>query len=367
MALGEPGDVVNDRGAADLDPAVVTVGGLGEVVGLRTPPGSRRNRLSNGSLARPNSAMSTQVSAPESVAASAITSISNSWCRRALPRLGSPRSPRHARNRSMPPLPCNQDGKIRSIFSHKQIQRISCAIPLELRTSEDMTSRACAGGPTGEAASINQECTMVWLKVEASLLSAGISGIVALATPANALPAFPGAEGAGSEAQGGRGGAVFIVDSLADGGPGTLRECIIGNSYIAGLSTAVKNRRPYGVNVYDVTGAPQEIYLEDNYGEGMPADAIFDVLDRTMRAWSAALRWARSGHGCCRPMKPTITSSRRQEHGRGTSPISGSWPTSTRAPVASSIIRTRWAAGLCSRARWDRPTATATACRILVL
>ncbi|MDF7776157.1 pectate lyase [Sphingomonas sp. AOB5] len=38
--------------------------------------------------------------------------------------------------------------------------------------------------------------------------------------------AFPGAEGAGAHALGGRGGRVFTVTSLADSGPGTLREAV---------------------------------------------------------------------------------------------------------------------------------------------
>lgn len=38
------------------------------------------------------------------------------------------------------------------------------------------------------------------------------------------VPAFPGAQGFGGYAAGGRGGDVFIVTSLADDGPGTLRD-----------------------------------------------------------------------------------------------------------------------------------------------
>ena len=38
------------------------------------------------------------------------------------------------------------------------------------------------------------------------------------------IPAFPGAEGGGMYTAGGRGGKVILVTSLADRGPGTLRE-----------------------------------------------------------------------------------------------------------------------------------------------
>ena len=38
------------------------------------------------------------------------------------------------------------------------------------------------------------------------------------------IPAFPGAIGGGRYSFGGRGGKVFVVTSLADSGPGTLRD-----------------------------------------------------------------------------------------------------------------------------------------------
>jgi len=50
--------------------------------------------------------------------------------------------------------------------------------------------------------------------------------IAALVKDSIAIPAFPGAEGFGADAVGGRGGTVIKVTSLADSGPGTLREAI---------------------------------------------------------------------------------------------------------------------------------------------
>jgi hypothetical protein len=68
------------------------------------------------------------------------------------------------------------------------------------------------------------------------------------------IPVFPGAEGGGAFTPGGRGGKVIVVTSLADFGPGTLREaCETGGARIvvfnvAGiirLSTPIHLRAPY--------------------------------------------------------------------------------------------------------------------------
>lgn len=47
-----------------------------------------------------------------------------------------------------------------------------------------------------------------------------------LASAAFGRAAFPGAEGYGSQSQGGRGGRIIMVTTLADSGPGSLRACI---------------------------------------------------------------------------------------------------------------------------------------------
>ncbi|MDF7814128.1 polysaccharide lyase [Hymenobacter sp. YC55] len=57
--------------------------------------------------------------------------------------------------------------------------------------------------------------------------------------PQSPLPAFPGAEGGGAHAFGGRGGKVYVVTSLADSGPGTLREaCEQGGARIVVFNVA---------------------------------------------------------------------------------------------------------------------------------
>ena len=55
----------------------------------------------------------------------------------------------------------------------------------------------------------------------------------------SSIPAFPGAEGGGMYTPGGRGGKVFVVTSLEDRGPGTLREaCEAGGARIVVFNVA---------------------------------------------------------------------------------------------------------------------------------
>lgn len=57
--------------------------------------------------------------------------------------------------------------------------------------------------------------------------------------PQSDIPAFPGAEGGGAFSFGGRGGQVYVVKSLADSGPGTLRDaCEQGGARIIVFNVA---------------------------------------------------------------------------------------------------------------------------------
>ncbi len=85
----------------------------------------------------------------------------------------------------------------------------------------------------------------IWLVASAALFGATVAAAAytlrdtaryhAVPTPSLIAPvaaqestvlAFPGAEGFGRFAKGGRGGKVYIVSHLQDGGPGSLRECV---------------------------------------------------------------------------------------------------------------------------------------------
>lgn len=74
------------------------------------------------------------------------------------------------------------------------------------------------------------------------------------------IPAFPGAEGGGAYTPGGRGGKVIVVTSLADRGPGTLREaCETGGARIVVFNVAgvIKLESPINVRAPYITIAGQ--------------------------------------------------------------------------------------------------------------
>ncbi|MCA1199637.1 pectate lyase [Sphingomonas sp. R647] len=82
----------------------------------------------------------------------------------------------------------------------------------------------------------------------------------AAAGAGTSLPAFPGAEGAGALAQGGRGGKVLTVTTLADSGPGSLRAAVEAKGpriIVFAVSGTIQLTKPLTVREGRVTIAGQ--------------------------------------------------------------------------------------------------------------
>lgn len=101
------------------------------------------------------------------------------------------------------------------------------------------------------------------------------------------IPAFPGAEGGGAYTPGGRGGKIFVVNSLADSGPGTFREAceavgariiVFNVSGIIQLKKRISMRAPY-VTIAGQTAPGDGICIA---GETLEIDT-HDVIIRHMR------------------------------------------------------------------------------------
>jgi pectate lyase len=106
--------------------------------------------------------------------------------------------------------------------------------------------------------------------------------------PKGPVPAFPGAEGAGSLSAGGRGGRVLRVTNLEDAGPGSLRAAVeakgartivfdVGGTIRLGKPLIVRNGR---VTIAGQTAPGGGITLRDRHF-GIEAD---DVIVRYIRA-----------------------------------------------------------------------------------
>jgi hypothetical protein len=97
----------------------------------------------------------------------------------------------------------------------------------------------------------------------------------------SAVDAFPGAEGFGRYASGGRGGQVYIVTSLADDGPGTLREAVRKKhprTIVFAVSGNIELQSELDINNGDLTiagqTAPGEGITIQNYPVKVKGDNI---------------------------------------------------------------------------------------------
>jgi hypothetical protein len=105
--------------------------------------------------------------------------------------------------------------------------------------------------------------------------------------PQAKVPAFPGAEGGGKFSFGGRGGKVYVVTSLADSGPGTLREAceaagprivVFNVAGIIHLKMPIYIEAPY-ITIDGHTAPGDGVCIADNGLE----DNVHDVVIRYLR------------------------------------------------------------------------------------
>ncbi|TCN38329.1 pectate lyase [Kribbella orskensis] len=91
-------------------------------------------------------------------------------------------------------------------------------------TSTDAVTGWTRRGFVGTAAAVGTAATIGIGAAPAAQAAGAVAGAAE-----DRIPAFPGAEGAGKWAKGGRGGSVYEVTTLNDSGPGSLRDAVSGS------------------------------------------------------------------------------------------------------------------------------------------
>jgi len=119
--------------------------------------------------------------------------------------------------------------------------------------------------------------------------------------------AFPGAEGAGRFSLGGRGGRVYVVNSLDDSGPGTLREAVEASgprTVVFAVSGTIQLRAPLHLRNGRITIAGQSapgdgITLRDHVFEIQADDVVIRYIRARLGAASKTQDdaiWISGGH-----------------------------------------------------------------------
>jgi pectate lyase len=124
------------------------------------------------------------------------------------------------------------------------------------------------------------------VKTSLSLLVSILILTAAARHTAAQIPAFPGAEGFGSQTPGGRGGKVMVVSNLKNGGPGSLREAleaegkrivVFTTGGIIDLETPIKLTNPF-VTIAGQTAPGGGICIRGNGIDILTHDVIMRYL-----------------------------------------------------------------------------------------
>ncbi|EEB93837.1 hypothetical protein MPER_07461, partial [Moniliophthora perniciosa FA553] len=109
---------------------------------------------------------------------------------------------------------------------------------------------------------------------------------LSLVSTCAAVPAFPGAEGFGANATGGRGGEVYIVTNLNDSGSGSFRDAVSKSNRIVVFAVGgvinISSRIVVSskITIAGQTAPGQGITI---YGNGLSYSAASDTITRYIR------------------------------------------------------------------------------------
>ncbi len=126
------------------------------------------------------------------------------------------------------------------------------------------------------------------MRTKAVLILVLATAFIAAAESPSRIPAFPGAEGAGKWAKGGRGGRVLRVTNLDDAGPGSLRAAVEAKgprtvvfdvSGTIALKSALSIKQPF-ITIAGQTAPGAGICLK---GHGLYVSNTHDVIIRHLR------------------------------------------------------------------------------------